>query len=122
MWSVSKEFKFDAAHSLPFLPKEHKCHHIHGHTYCVRIHCCGDLIPDKSWVVDYADIKPAVQPLVDKLDHKNINDVLMIPTTAENLAFWFWDNLRNIIPVSQVDVHETTGTCCTYKPSKVPNK
>ena len=80
------------------------------------------MIPDKSWVVDYADIKTAVQPLVDKLDHKNINDVLMIPTTAENLAFWFWDNLRNIIPVSQVDVHETTGTCCTYKPSKVPNK
>ncbi len=113
-WSVSKEFHFDAAHSLPHLPPEHKCHHMHGHTYTVRIHCSGDLIADKSWVVDYADIKSAVQPLVDQLDHKNLNDVLGMPTTAENIAFWFHWRLRKLLPLSKVDVHETTGTCCSY--------
>jgi len=116
MWTVTKEFNFDAAHSLPHLPATHKCHHLHGHTYKVRIHCSGDLMPEFSWVIDYADIKAAVQPLVDSLDHKNINDILNTHTTAENIAFWFWWNLRDRIPVAQVDVHETTGTCCTYRP------
>lgn len=119
MWKVSKEFRFDAAHSLPFLPESHKCHHLHGHTYTVRVHCSGDLIPDRSWVVDYADIKAAVQPLVDALDHKNLNDVVGMPTTAENLAYWFWSKIAPVLPsVSSVDVHETTGTCCTYTPHK----
>lgn len=116
MWSVSKEFSFDAAHSLPHLPASHKCHHLHGHTYLVRVHCSGDLMPDKSWVIDYADIKAAVQPLVDRLDHKNINDVLLTHTTAENIAFWFYMSLRDKLPVSCVDVHETAGTCCSYRP------
>lgn len=115
MWTVSKEFHFDAAHSLPHLPETHKCHHLHGHTYKVVVHCSGDLIPDKSWVVDYADIKSVVQPLVDVLDHKNLNDVLNVHTTAENIAFWFYWNLREKLAcLSKVDVHETTGTCCSF--------
>jgi len=116
MWTVSKEFHFDAAHSLPHLPPTHKCHHLHGHSYKVVIHCSGDLISDKSWVIDYADIKSAVQPLVDMLDHKDINEVLLIHTTAENIAFWFWTKLYKSIPVSKVDVHETHDTCCSYQP------
>lgn len=118
MWTVSKEFRFDAAHSLPHLPETHKCHRLHGHTYTVRVHCCGGLIPDKSWVVDYAEIKEHVQPLVDELDHRNLNEVLPVITTAENLAFWFWSKLVGKIPVSKVDVHETSGTCCTYSPER----
>jgi len=42
--------------------------------------------------------------------------VLNTHTTAENIAFWFWWNLRDRLPVSRIDVHETTGTCCTYEP------
>jgi len=117
MWTVSKTFHFDAAHSLPYLPPSHKCHHLHGHTYTVVVHCQGDLIAGKSWVVDYADISAAVSPLIEKLDHKNLNDILPINTTAENIAYWFWAELTKTLPcVSQIDVHETTGTCCTYKP------
>lgn len=116
MWTLSKAFYFDAAHSLPHLPETHKCHHLHGHSYKVVVHCTGDLISDKSWVIDYADIKAAVQPLIDMLDHKDLNEVIMMHTTAENIAFWFWTKLSKSIPVSQVDVHETHDTCCTYEP------
>jgi len=116
MWTVSKEFHFDAAHSLPHLPPEHKCHHLHGHTYKVVVYCSGDLQPDKSWVIDYADIKSAVQPLIDRLDHKNLNEVLNPHTTAENIAFWFWWNLREKIPVCRVDIRETEGTNCSFSP------
>ena len=102
-WTVNKEFHFDAAHSLPHLPSTHKCHHLHGHTYTVRVHCSGDLIPENSWVIDYADIKAVVQPLIDQLDHKNLNDILMIPTTAENIAYWFFVKLKSAkLPVCKV--------------------
>jgi 6-pyruvoyltetrahydropterin/6-carboxytetrahydropterin synthase len=114
-FAVSKEFHFDAAHSLPHLPKTHKCHRLHGHTYTLRVHCSGDLVPDKSWVSDYAEITAAVKPLVDRLDHRNLNEIMGIPqTTAEAIAFWFYMELRDKLPISRIDVHETTGTCASY--------
>jgi len=115
MWTISKEFNFDAAHSLPHLPSTHKCHHLHGHTYKVVIHCSGGLIPDKHWVIDYGDIKKSVQPIIDLLDHKNLNELLPIVTTAENISQWLYEQLEGKIPLSRVDVHETTGTCCSYQ-------
>ena len=35
--TISKRWDFDAAHRLPFLPPEHKCHRMHGHTYAVEL-------------------------------------------------------------------------------------
>lgn len=116
MWTVSKEFHFDAAHCLDFLPPTHKCSRMHGHSYKCVIHCSGDLIPDRHWVVDYADISAAVEPIIRELDHKNLNDVMMIPTTAENIAFWIYRRLFKALPVSRVDVYETHSTCCSYVP------
>jgi 6-pyruvoyltetrahydropterin/6-carboxytetrahydropterin synthase len=116
MWTVTKEFRFEGAHSLPHLPPEHKCHHLHGHSYRVAIECQGDLIPDKSWVIDYADIAAAVEPLIEALDHKDINDVILIPSTAENIAYWIWAKLHHVIPVAAVHVYETPTTCATYRP------
>ena len=117
MWTISKEFTFDAAHSLPHLPEDHKCHRKHGHTYKVVVHCRGDLIPKMSWVVDYAGIASATQPLIQQLDHRDIDEVIGITTTAENVAFWFYMNLRKeLSTLYRVDVHETTGTCCSYCP------
>lgn len=67
-------------------------------------------------MIDYAHITKVVSPLIAKLDHKNLNKVLPGDTTAENIAFWFYMGIRKKLPVSQVDVHETTGTCCSYRP------
>lgn len=117
MWTVSKEFRFEAAHSLPHLPEGHKCRNVHGHSYKVVIVCAGDLSPDKSWVIDYAEISDAVLPLIELVDHKNLNDVINIHTTAENIAYWFWRKLQSKMPsLESVQVWETPTTCCTYKP------
>ena len=115
MWTISKEFNFDAAHSLPHLPTEHKCHHLHGHTYKLVVFVRGDL--KDQWVQDYAEIKSAVQPFVDMVDHKDLNQILAIPTTAENVSYWFWTRFEPKLPLLyRVDIHETTGTCCSYCP------
>jgi len=115
MHTISKEFNFDAAHSLPHLPPSHKCHHIHGHTYKLVVFVRGELT--NHWVQDYAEIKAEVQPIVEMLDHKNLNSILTVPTTAENLSCWIWDRLKTKLPLLyRVDIHETTGTCCSFCP------
>ncbi len=114
MYYVSKEFRFEAAHSLPHLPPEHKCHHIHGHSYRVKVVVAGLITREEPWVMDYAAIDAIVTPIIARLDHKNINDVLDVPTTAEYLAFWIFKQLPLLKGFKQVDVYETPTTCASY--------
>lgn len=86
---VGKEFRFEAAHSLPHLPKGHKCANVHGHSYRFRVEILGD-VDTRGFVIDYADISSAIRPIVDFLDHKNLNDVFPFYTTAENISAWLF--------------------------------
>ena len=104
--TITKHFKFDAAHSLPHLPATHKCHHLHGHTYGITLHCTGEMAGE--WLIDYADIASAWQVLHNKLDHHNLDDILPCATTAENLAIWIAVELKKDLPMlSKVEVQET---------------
>lgn len=115
MWKVSKQFSFEAAHSLPHLPEGHKCRNLHGHSYGVTVVCEGWLDPEKAWVVDYADISAAMQPIIQALDHKNVNDVILITSTSENLAFWIFSQLRGkLTGLKEIQVQETRKTNVVY--------
>jgi 6-pyruvoyltetrahydropterin/6-carboxytetrahydropterin synthase len=114
VFQVSKTFRFEAAHSLPHLGPLHKCSRPHGHSYRVRFVCRGPL-DARGFVCDYAEIKAAAGPVIDALDHQDLNDVLAMPTTAENLAYWLYDRVRRELPLLyRVDVFETATTCCSY--------
>lgn len=105
-----KEFSFSAAHSLEKVHECHKCKRLHGHNYRVRIECKAKL-DDKDMVVDFDDIKAVVKPLIDSLDHRNINDVVGYSnTTSEWMCAWFAKSIGNRIPLSAVEVWET-DTC-----------
>lgn len=120
MHTVSKDFRFEAGHSLNprLLGPTHKCCRPHGHSYRVRIFCVAHDLDFRGFVVDYAEIAAAVQPLIDKLDHQFLNDVLPFHTTAENLAQWFHEELIEKLPtLAQVNLYETPTTCCSYIPS-----
>jgi len=105
-YTITKSFRFEAAHSLPHLPESHQCHRCHGHSYEVIIGVSGPL--ENEWVQDYADISAAVKPLIAALDHRNLNDILTCATTAENLAAWMWRKLAPDMPLlSLIEVRET---------------
>ena len=40
-----KDFRFEAAHSLPNVPEGHKCARLHGHSFFVRLTITGDVDP-----------------------------------------------------------------------------
>lgn len=113
MFTVTKTFNFEAAHSLPFLPEGHKCRNVHGHSYRFTVEVNGEL-DERGFVIDYADISKAVKPIVEYLDHKNLNDLFTFKTTAENLAAWLYDVISEKIPVSRIVFHETASTSVIF--------
>lgn len=87
----SEGFHYDSAHFLPEVPTGHKCGRLHGHTYRLFVTVAGP-VRDDGFVVDFSEVKDAIQPLVDQLDHRLINDIEGLENpTVENQLLWFWD-------------------------------
>jgi 6-pyruvoyltetrahydropterin/6-carboxytetrahydropterin synthase len=113
---IFKEFTIEAAHKLPNVPPGHKCGRLHGHSFRIRVYARGPVGGTSGWIVDFADIKTAVKPIEDLLDHNYLNDVdgLSNPT-SEVLARWIWDQLHPTLPyLSRVSVFETCTSGCEY--------
>lgn len=109
---VSKEFTFDAAH---FLTKYHgKCENLHGHTYRLRVTVRGEIQED-GMVVDFLELKKIVkEKILDKFDHRNLNDFFENPT-AELAAKFIWDELKPELNLYEVVLWETENSFVTYK-------
>jgi 6-pyruvoyltetrahydropterin/6-carboxytetrahydropterin synthase len=73
--------------------------------------------PDTGWLIDYAQMDEAWEPLHSQLDHNYLNDVPGLDNpTSENLAFWLWQKLKGPLPeLSRVTVHETCDARCEYE-------
>lgn len=67
---VSKEFKFSASHVLPKHPS--LCSNLHGHNWTLFVFVRGPIDPETGMVIDYADIKNAVEPIIRELDHTHL--------------------------------------------------
>ena len=108
---IAKDFRWEMAHRLPF--HEAGCRNVHGHSYRMTIELLGE--PQQTgMVLDYLDLKKIVDPLVEEIDHAFLcdeSDTLMrdfllssklkvvfvrFPTTAENIARWFFERLSEI--------------------------
>ena len=114
---LARTFRFEAAHSLPNVPAGHKCGSPHGHSYRVDVHVAGEVDPHAGWVIDFARIKEIVQPLIDELDHRNLNDVPgLANSTSELIAAWLWQKLQGKLPgLSAVVVHESENARCIFR-------
>ncbi len=114
---IFQEFTFEAAHRLPHVPIGHKCSRLHGHSYQVAVHVEGPVDDRAGWVMDFADIKCAMKPILAKLDHYYLNEVDGLENpTSEVLARWIWERLAgNLVGLAQVTVRETCTSGCTYK-------
>ncbi len=115
--TIFKKFHIEAAHRLPHVPEGHKCARLHGHTFRVEIHVTGPVGEQSGWVMDFARIKQAFQPLYERLDHHYLNEVPGLDNpTSENLARWIWQRLKPDLPeLSEVRIHETCTSGCIYR-------
>ena len=104
-----KDFRFEAAHFLPHVPEGHKCRRIHGHSFRGEVAVRGTLDPQLGWVMDFADLKRVVDPIVQELDHYMLNDIEGLENpTSEVVAVWIWRRLAVSLPnLHRVTIEET---------------
>jgi 6-pyruvoyltetrahydropterin/6-carboxytetrahydropterin synthase len=113
---VFREFTFEAAHHLPNVPADHKCHRLHGHSYRVEVHVSGPVDEETGWVMDFADIKDAFHPVYEALDHHYLNEIEDLANpTSENVARFIWDHLRSALPLERIVIRETCTSGCVYR-------
>lgn len=86
---VFRVFQVEAAHRLPNVAGGHKCSRLHGHSFRIEVHVSGSIAEREGWVMDFADLRRAYQPVFDQLDHHYLNDIDGLENpTSENLARW----------------------------------
>ncbi|MEM0492927.1 MAG: 6-carboxytetrahydropterin synthase QueD [Candidatus Thermoplasmatota archaeon] len=103
---ICREFYFDASHYLP--DYKGKCENLHGHTYKLEVVIEGE-IKDDGLVMDFHRIKKIVESeVIEKLDHKNLNDIIDNPT-AERIVEWIYDHLKDKLPLSSLRLWEGVG-------------
>lgn len=108
---LSCTFRFAASH---FLTKYHgKCENLHGHNYKIIITIEGP-VKDDGMVLDFKILKQTVnEKVIDLLDHTHLNDTLENPS-AENLAVWIWDKIKDDLPLKKIAVYETDDYLAEY--------
>lgn len=123
MYRIGKRFRFEAAHSLPGLPDGHKCARPHGHSYTVEVTLVTtESLNPPGFVVDFGDLARLGEYLSSSFDHRDLNTVLDVPATSENLArhlyCWCVEHLRVPpgVQVEKVRVSETASTFAEFQP------
>lgn len=114
---LTKDFRFEAAQTLPSLPGDHKCKRMHGHSFMVEISVEGAVDEKIGWVYDHARISRVMEPLIETLDHSYLNDIEGLPNpTIENMAAWFWGKLSPHLPgLCEIVIHETPAARCVFR-------
>jgi 6-pyruvoyltetrahydropterin/6-carboxytetrahydropterin synthase len=114
---IFRAFTIEAAHRLPNVPAGHKCARLHGHSFRIELHISGAVDAHSGWVMDFADVKAAFQPIFEQLDHHYLNEIAGLENpTSENLARWTWQQMKKSLPqLSKVVVHETCTSGCVYE-------
>ena len=119
-WVLGKEFRFEAAHELPH--HDGKCARLHGHSWRGVVYVNGTALtqsgPKSGMVMDYADIKTCLKPLLnDYLDHHFLNKTTGLENpTSEELAQWIFERLEHsgLSGLLAVRIDETCTSTCVY--------
>jgi len=118
--SITKEFRFDAAHYLPTALKGHPNARMHGHSFVVAVTLEGEPGAQSGLIRDFAEIDVAVAGVRERLDHHVLNEIegLALPT-LETLAAWVFSALSPKLPelVSVTVRRDSLGESCTFRRS-----
>jgi queuosine biosynthesis protein QueD len=144
MYSITKSFKFEAAHRLLSMPENHPCRNLHGHSYVVKVSISVEnisILENPNMLIDFGKLKEFQKWLDENFDHATILNntdslfsilkeanirVRTMPSgdpTAENMASFFCAiigdlcrkfNLQQKYTVN-VEVFETVGNSASFQ-------
>ena len=108
MYYIEKTFEISSSHKLTLSYKS-KCENLHGHNWKITVMCKAETLDENGMVVDFSVVKRRIQ---EKLDHKNLNDILPFNPTAENIACWCAQQIPHCY---KVRVQESMGNVAVYE-------
>lgn len=105
---VGVRIKFDSAHYLERY--RGKCKNLHGHSWVVEVEVEVEKLNQLGIGIDFRVLKKKIREVVDKLDHRLLNEIIKQPT-AENLGLYIKKRLEEKrLRVASVRVWESSDT------------
>jgi 6-pyruvoyltetrahydropterin/6-carboxytetrahydropterin synthase len=99
IYELSKEFRFDAAHTLNRSVEVESSRRIHGHSYRAEVVVRGLPDPTTGMLVDLSLLDRRLEEARDGLDHRFLDAINDLgPATMENLAAWIWRKVETVCP------------------------
>jgi 6-pyruvoyltetrahydropterin/6-carboxytetrahydropterin synthase len=118
MFELSKEFRFDAAHTLERVIDAEPSRRIHGHSYRAEVTLRGRPDPKTGMVIDLGLFERALDGAREGLDHRFLDELNDLgPATMENLSAWIWRKVEPLCPnLWRVTVRRDSdgGSCSFY--------
>jgi 6-pyruvoyltetrahydropterin/6-carboxytetrahydropterin synthase len=114
--SISRLYKFEAAHFLPRVPPGHKCRNMHGHSYRLKVEFTGP-IRAVGWIEDFSKVDDVMGPIVSELDHCVLNNIVENPT-SELLVAWLVSKIQVEVGLTLVslELRETSKSGAKWTP------
>ena len=95
---------------------------MHGHNWKVEVEVSGNVLDNVGMVLDFKDIRNSTNDIVNKLDHRFLNDLKPfkeINPTAENIAKYIFLELSKVINnnetrIKSIKLWETEKSAVMY--------
>jgi 6-pyruvoyltetrahydropterin/6-carboxytetrahydropterin synthase len=95
---------------------------MHGHNWKVEVEVSGNVLDNVGMVLDFKDIRNSTNDIVNKLDHRFLNDLepfKKINPTAENIAKYIFLELSKVInnnetKIKSIKLWETEKSAVMY--------
>ncbi|MFH1877841.1 MAG: 6-carboxytetrahydropterin synthase QueD [Candidatus Omnitrophota bacterium] len=118
MYTVKVESDFSSAHNLRGY--KGKCEELHGHNWKVEVSVASDRLDAIGMVIDFGELKNALNEVLSGLDHKHLNSLeyfKSVNPTSENIAKYVFERIaekKQDLHIRKVTVWETPKACASY--------
>jgi 6-pyruvoyltetrahydropterin/6-carboxytetrahydropterin synthase len=105
MYEVAVYTYFSAAHNLRGY--QGKCEELHGHNWKVSVQIGAEKLDQLGMVVDFKELKEELNKIIQKLDHKYLNNVPpfdRLNPSSENIAHYIFQELKKAINSERIKV------------------
>lgn len=119
MFELMVTGRFAAAHSLRNF--NGRCEALHGHNWRVEVVVRGDILDEAGLVMDFGELKAAMNKVLDELDHKYLNEIKPFDEynpSSELIAKYLYEEITEFLPsgvhMARVSAWESDDSRATY--------
>ena len=119
MYRLSSQKMISAAHVLR--DYDGPCSRMHGHNWNVKIDVLSNQLDKVGFCLDFKDLDDILWKVIGPFDHNNFNDFApfdKLNPTAENIARYFFDELKKLLPqnirLEKISIWETDTYLVEY--------